>query len=218
MNHFTPLTASVSSTVSVDSGNGSTSASIDASMSSSSPHNSLFRSGPLSKYNFTLPSAIDAMNNNGSVQGPLDECFSPGAYDVVCGRGKGSYNRPGNKHFRQLVATYIPSYLSAKSKMNKSVILNSIIDKVHTFINPETGRPAQFVKLSKGFWTAISDDQAREKVGHAMREAVAGTRTQPAKEAVREKINAKQLDLLSQQQSLFETLRRTSPVEQQCSV
>ena len=85
------------------------------------------------------------------------------------------YNRPGNKHFRQLVATYIPRYLEAKSKIDKSVILGSIVDEVDSLIDPETGRRAQFVKAAKGGcgWIVISDELAREKVGHAMREAVA---------------------------------------------
>ena len=199
-------------------------ASVDSSSSSrscSSPGKS--KSSPvllLSKYTIAVPSAIAALSNT-STKASLGMSFEPGAYDVVCGRGKGSYNRPGNKKFRALVATYIPQYMNARSKVDKSMILNSIIDKVRSFTNPDTGRPAQFVKFSKkeGGWTEIGDDLAREKVGHAMREAIAANDTGSAKQAIKEHIYTKQVDLLSQQQFLFEDLRRSgSFVQQQVGV
>lgn len=70
---------------------------------------------------------------------------------------------------------YIPRYLEAKSKIDKSVILGAIVDKVDSLIDPETGHRARFVKAARGGggWFVISDELAREKVGHAMREAVA---------------------------------------------
>jgi hypothetical protein len=130
------------------------------------------RSDFLSKYSIILPTAIASMAFSGTVK-PLDSSYQPGSYDVICGRGKGSYNRPGNKHFRALVATYIPEYQRARSKVDKSAILNSIVDKVRSLVNPETGEPAQFVKHTKSTgWVQIGDDHAREKVGHAIREAV----------------------------------------------
>lgn len=126
----------------------------------------------LAKYSIALPSAITALALTNAVI-PLDSSYQPGYYDVVCGRGKGSYNRPGNKRFRALVATYIPDYQIARSKFDKSCLLSSIIDKVRSFTNPDTGMPAEFVKFSKGDgWIQIGDELAREKVGHVIREAV----------------------------------------------
>jgi hypothetical protein len=104
----------------------------------------------------------------------LDASYQPGAYDVVCGRGKGSYNRPGNKRFRSIVETYIPQYISARTKMDKSMVLNAIIDQVNSYTNPDTSLAAQFVKYTKAAgWVMIADEHAREKVGHAIREAIA---------------------------------------------
>lgn len=145
---------------------------ISGSFSSSSDTNGKI-TGFLSKYSFELPLAITALTDTKRMV-PLDQSYQPGAYDVVCGRGKGSYNRPGNKRFRSLVATYIPKYLKARSKMDKSMVLNDIIDKVRSFNNPDTGSPAQFVKYTKSSgWVLIGDEHAREKVGHAIREAIA---------------------------------------------
>jgi hypothetical protein len=127
----------------------------------------------LSKYCLALPLAIASLVDTNHMT-MLDASYQPGAYDVVCGRGKGSYNRPGNKRFRSLVATYIHQYISARTKMDKSMVLNTIIDQVNSYTNPDTGLAAQFVKYTKAAgWVMIGDEHAREKVGHAMREAIA---------------------------------------------
>ena len=135
---------------------------------SQSPDSSIF----LSKYSLVVPSAIAALTSQRTTK-PLDPGFQPGKYDVVCGRGKGSYNRPGNVHFRSLITAYIPQYMRSKSKIDKTTILSSIVDEVRSFRNPETGRSADFVKYTKSAgWSTIGDEQAREKVGHAIREAI----------------------------------------------
>jgi hypothetical protein len=104
---------------------------------------------------------------------PLDCFYEPGCYDVVCGRGKGSYNRPGNKHFRALVSTFVTDYVNAKTRLDKSAVLGCIVDRVHSLRDPDTGSPARFVKYSKlKGWVEIGKDAAHEKAGHAMREAV----------------------------------------------
>lgn len=149
------------------------SGSFSSSSSSSSSSDSNKNTGFLSKYSFELPLAITALTDTKCMV-PLDQSYQPGTYDVVCGRGKGSYNRPGNKRFRSLVATYIPQYIKARSKIDKSMVLNDIIDKVRSYINPDTGSAAQFVKYTKSSgWVLIGDEHAREKVGHAIREAIA---------------------------------------------
>lgn len=150
--------------------------------SSSSSSDSNF-TGFLSKYSFELPLAITALTDTKRMV-PLDQSYQPGTYDVVCGRGKGSYNRPGNKRFRSLVATYIPQYLKARSKIDKSMVLNDIIDKVRSFTNPDTGSAAQFVKYTKSSgWVLIGDEHAREKVGHAIREAIAAQESSSSNES-----------------------------------
>jgi hypothetical protein len=170
--------------------------------------------GFLTKYSMALPTAIASLADTHHLT-PLDASYQPGEYDVVCGRGKGSYNRPGNKRFRSLVATYIPQYLKARSKVDKSMVLNMIIDKVHSFSNPDSDRPAQFVKYTKqSGWVLIGDEHAREKVGHAIREAIAalqeGGRPASPKSTTtdeEEERCQKQFDLLSQQQFLFAHMR-----------
>lgn len=109
--------------------------------------------------------------------GPMEEGESllppdyvPKDSDVVCGRGKGTYNRPGNRRFRHLVRQHIPEYMATKTRYEKSILLGLIVDKMHS---KECGY-AKFVKQDKNKrWYEISEEQAREKAGHTLREALA---------------------------------------------
>jgi hypothetical protein len=126
----------------------------------------------LSKFSLAIPSAIMSLANI-NADTPLEASYQPGYYDVACGRGKGAYNRPGNKRFRVLVATYLSDYLDAKTRLDKSAVLSRIVDRVQSLRDPDTGKPARFIKYSKlTGWVEIGKDSAHEKVGHAMREAV----------------------------------------------
>ena len=160
----------------------------------------------LFRYQVVVPTAISALTG-GSETTELAPEFQPGAYDVVCGRGKGSYNRPGNKRFRAIVNQHIPQYQSSKSKLDKSMVLNTIIDRVRQQNNGN----ARFVKHDKKKgWFEIGVDQAREKVGHAIREAIAANKPSRVpvvtKKEVKHVFVNKQTDLLSQQQDFFTRL------------
>jgi hypothetical protein len=162
----------------------------------------------LGKYQIVLPSAIRRLASSVDAA-PLGTDFLPGEYDVVCGRGKGSYNRPGNRHFREIVRAHVAEYLSSKSKLDKSLILNRIIEQVRA----QNGGTALFVKerAKDGAWFEIGDDQAREKVGHAIREAVGTIDSTAATDAERQihqaqAFHSKQTGLLVHQQALFESM------------
>lgn len=134
----------------------------------------------LFKYQLAIPSAITALAA-GAQKCDLSSDFAPGEYDVVCGRGKGSYNRPGNMHFRAIVRDHIDEYLAARSKIDKSLVLNKIIEEVR---EQDEGR-ARFVKQDKaGKWIEIGNEVAREKCGHAIREAIAARNDQASLDAL----------------------------------
>lgn len=180
----------------------------------------------LSKYQVSLPNAVNIMATS-HVPSGLPEHYEVGPNDVVCGRGKGSYNRPGNKKFRAMVQEHVQEYVQAKTKLDKSMVLSAIVEKVRE----ENG--GRFVKQKKGYWHEIGDEQAREKVGHAIREAIAAGEkkaSSPPPAAVaaaaaptaavdnvaapnNDLFQAKHSDLLSAQLSIFEGLvARSSPV------
>lgn len=90
----------------------------------------------------------------------LAEDFRPGIYDVICGRGKKCYNHEGNKRFRELLLQRHDEYKEAETRLEKSNVLNSIVDEVRKR-SPAGG----FVKhcLRTGRWYEVGVFLAKEK-------------------------------------------------------
>lgn len=124
----------------------------------------------------------------------LDSGFEPGEYDVICSRGKQYYNHIGNIRFRTMVESHVEEYCRAETKVGKGAVVMSIVDAIRR-ASPAGG----FVRFSvkRGRYVEIGDElvsqdsknpcidehndsntceftsnekQAREKVGHALRE------------------------------------------------
>lgn len=75
----------------------------------------------------------------------------------------------GNQRFRKLVDHSAPLYDAAKTKLEKTQVIASVVDKVRRD-SPGGG----FVKrdFQTGLWFEIGDDKARDKVGHAIRRSI----------------------------------------------
>jgi hypothetical protein len=117
-------------------------------------------------FDITISNVIESMKNSAFNQS-LSPNYEPNEYDVLCGRGKGYYNTPGNRKFREILIECLPRYISLSTRIEKSIYLNEIIEIVQKRSNGQ----AKFIRLTKqGNWEVLSDDQAREKVGHAIRE------------------------------------------------
>jgi len=93
---------------------------------------------------------------------PLD--YTPQRNDVICSRGAESYNHTGNQKFRMIVDTHLDKYSRASTKLEKSIIVSSIIDEV-------TCRGGLFIRqcpeTTKYF--VVGDKLSREKAGQAIR-------------------------------------------------
>lgn len=95
------------------------------------------------------------------------ECgYTPGTYDVLSGRGRTSLNHVGNRRFRATVRLYLDEYLAATSRLEKTEVVMKVVHAVH-----QTG--GRFLKRdpATGKWVAIGEKRARERVGHALRDA-----------------------------------------------
>lgn len=92
--------------------------------------------------------------------------------DVLCGRGKTSFNHPGNKRFRDLITSSIPEYNKSDSRLAKSLVVHRICET----IKDSGGR---FLKAAggSGKWQKLDDRACREKVGHAIRDAATTMQT-----------------------------------------
>ena len=97
---------------------------------------------------------------------PLD--FVPSDDDVICGRGKKCYSHIGNDRFRTRVHSVLSLYRSAKNKLDKSKVLNMVVDQVR-YNSPSGG----FVKQDEtGRWHEVGDFLAREKTSQVFRDAL----------------------------------------------
>jgi hypothetical protein len=98
---------------------------------------------------------------------PLGEDYCPTHLDVSCGRGKTNWNHAGNTMFRKLIKKNVDRYFSAASKADKTTLIVAIVEKIRQ-------RGGLFVKNDNGKnWYDIGNRQAREKVGHSLRDQVA---------------------------------------------
>ncbi|KAG7362021.1 hypothetical protein IV203_025687 [Nitzschia inconspicua] len=105
----------------------------------------------------------------------------PRATDVVCARGRQFFNHPGNKRYRVLINSAIKRYASACNKMEKTLVVLDIIEKVHK----SNGR---FIKREKkgGPWVEADEIFAREKCTQSLRDGLS-TKYRSATKAKRER-------------------------------
>lgn len=127
----------------------------------------------LARYHVEIPSAVASLVFEHSVA--LSDDYKPSEYDVVCGKGKIICNLPGNHRFRSIVKSFCEQYQAAKTKLDKSVIIDAIIEQTREQDNCRA-RFLKFDKKSKR-WIAMSSEQTREKVGYSMREAFSSNKT-----------------------------------------
>ena len=124
----------------------------------------------------------------------------PGPNDVVCGRGKGSYNRPANQRFRNMCQDSLPAYVKASVKADRSAIVTQIIEQIQStggkFLCKERG----------GEWKELSAPRIREKVGHAIREILNSQHQVGKPSKAKSVFRQKQNDLIKQQRAIFEQL------------
>lgn len=91
----------------------------------------------------------------------LQNGFIPNSRTVICARGKRAFHHEGNVWFRGLVQKEIYNFSLATSKLEKSLLITSIMNTVNDN-DPNGG----FVKQGdNGNWFRISEATAREKVG-----------------------------------------------------
>jgi hypothetical protein len=89
--------------------------------------------------------------------------FQPSDSSVICGRGKVSYDHPGNHRLRFLAGKFVEDYSRASRKLDKSAIVANIV----AVIRQGGGR---FCKHEKGAWFEVGDYCAREKVSALFRD------------------------------------------------
>lgn len=107
---------------------------------------------------------------------------SPSSYDVLCGRGRGFYNHPGNRRMLGIVAHFKDEYRLAK-KLDKCKIAKRVLQLI---LKPPEDDPSRSGQLkfwrkgedgasqsssdASGQWIELSKAEAQKKVAHTLRE------------------------------------------------
>jgi len=97
---------------------------------------------------------------------PLPAYFQPSELDVICSRGKNSFNHEGNKRYQAVIEDAAESYIKVEKRVDKSLVVISIMDKIRR-LSPDGGF-VRFCKEQKCY-VEIGDSQVREKIGHDLR-------------------------------------------------
>merc|ERR1719343_500901 len=111
-------------------------------------------------------------NNNSNV------VSEPGPYDIVCGRNSGAYNYIGNRRFRVTIEMNLQRYIDSPTREDKTNVIKSIVWMLHEqagarFLKKETSKKSSGSRRrGTPRYTIMTDKQAREKVGHALRDLV----------------------------------------------
>lgn len=94
---------------------------------------------------------------------------TPTEKDVIIGRGRKFHKHPGNQRLRQIVATKLDRYSSARNKMEKTVLLTEVVEQVE--------QDAQFLRLdpTTQLWVEAGDFLSRERVSQCFRDALHDT-------------------------------------------
>lgn len=87
------------------------------------------------------------------------------AFEILLGKEKAVFNHSGNKRFRSIVNHNVHDYMTASKKSMKT----KLVRKVHNEMQ-EAG--FRFLKNEQSAWRDIDENDAREKVSHALRDRV----------------------------------------------
>jgi hypothetical protein len=121
-------------------------------------------------------------NNGGNV------VSEPGPYDIVCGRNSGAYNYIGNRRFRVTIEMNLQRYIDSPTREDKTNVIKSIVWMLHEqvgarFLKKETCKKSSGSRRrGTPRYTIMTDKQAREKVGHALRDLVITARKEQLQE------------------------------------
>ncbi len=132
---------------------------------------------------------------NGINMAPLNYkvVAEPGPYDIVCGRNSGAYNFIGNRRFRVTIEMNLQRYIDSPTREDKTKVIKSIVGMLHDqigarFLKKETCKTVSADGTRRRRaprYIVMSEKQAREKVGHALRDLVIASRKE--QEAMKKK-------------------------------
>lgn len=102
--------------------------------------------------------------DNPELVNTVSSTLTVGPHDVLCGRNKVAFNNIGNRRFRVIILITVQSFVSlATTRKQKSEIIYRIIASTK-----DCG--GRFLNERNGVLVELSEKQAYDKVGHALRD------------------------------------------------
>ena len=86
----------------------------------------------------------------------------PGQFDVLLGRGAGYHCHSGNVRLRGIIEPKVPAHTACSTSEEKVAMTLAVLQEVHA-------KGGRFLKQGSEGWIAVSDHEARQKVGHTFR-------------------------------------------------
>lgn len=99
---------------------------------------------------------------------PMQKGYEPCEEAVICGKGRFIISRPANQRFYKMAKRNLERYKTARSRIIKTMIVDSIVATVQGFC-PQ-GEPGFVRKERDGTYVALCQELCREKVGSTIRE------------------------------------------------
>ncbi len=97
-----------------------------------------------------------------------DKIVNPESTDVLFGRGKPYQGHCGNQKLREIVENYKGAYMGSR-RYDKLAIAEEIVKGIQGGRWGEAGRFLRRAENGDDFWVVAPDEEAREKVSHALR-------------------------------------------------
>ena len=95
--------------------------------------------------------------------------IDPQPIDVLCGRGRTAFKHEGNQRLRDQIIENALRFARASSKPEKSAIVRSVLK----YVQSSGGRFLKRIKGATGMWQLATYIESRDRVSHALRDAVA---------------------------------------------
>lgn len=143
-----------------------------------------------------------------------NEISGLGPFDVLCGRDKKSYNNIGNRRFRIMININLQKYMDCKTRTERSRMIQDLTNELRQFCGQ-----FRFLKRTKGTHENESDtfiqlnqQQSREKIAHALRDAASQYRIMERKRSIARKLKMMKSEMPSSPKvDLQESIKTIGP-------
>jgi hypothetical protein len=119
------------------------------------------------RFRATINSRFKSMSAGNPCGLPIG--YEPNKFDIICGRGRGLYRQSGNAKFHTIIMASIEEYKRKQTRIEKTGTINKIIEAV---LSQNSGNCHFIKQIGVKQWDKVGVNEVREKVGHAIREAM----------------------------------------------